>query len=671
MHQVTCRSATGGLVIDRTERILLNLMRADQALTSVQLAEAIGVSSRTIKTAMAQVAAALQAHGARLESKRNCGYRIVIEREDEYKELVEQIELQAMHINMANYDHAARVLHIERRLVSSPEGVLVDQICDELALSRSAVQRSLKEAVQFCKGFHLDVLSSRGHGMRVVGEEHMVRLALMELFEIHFDTFMPDVSIAEYARWIACEDQERRDIRHEFLRVLRESAISLRDGVTQRVAIYLIIMRNRRQAGLQVLLPKTWVSEIRECACYDVAVDILSALSARFPGFGVSNDEAAFFAILLLRYLDVDLNRDARSISPYLYPLAHRAANDVLAGLEWELGGGMREITGIQAFMEQCLLPFVAAQRYGLDGAELYEYDAEQSIARDPVCVFLADIMGRLVERALGCRISRSDIRFFAAAMMWMLDGAAFPTRPLRLLVTNTMGTAFARRQLEQLQTYFPQLIGESEALELYEIRGMDPRRYDAVVSDVVTGYRYDAPRGWYRIHLDSSSLAAIHDEMLVDAYCYEQFTWRPQQISVVHDMCFDNAEQLVQALTLRYATDARPALERVSALKRQLFILEPPGEHRRGFLFDEVDCAEDEGVDWYEFQRAISWGNRRVDTVLYMRVHLAGGLMRMKALSRMCLFVERLPAGWSGTPEEIAAKLRELLRDSFKFAQV
>lgn len=657
-------------MIDRTERILLNLMRADHALTSAQLAEAIGVSSRTIKTAMTQVAAALEAHGARLESKRNCGYRIIVEHEDEYKELVEQIELQAMHINMANYDHAARVLHIERRLVSSPEGVLVDQICDELALSRSAVQRSLKEAVQFCRGFHLDVISSPGHGMRVVGEEHMARLALMELFEIHFDTFVPDVSVAEYVRWIACDDQERQDIRHEFLRVLRESAISLRDGMTQRVATYLIIMRNRRQAGMQVLLPKTWVSEIRTCVCYDAAVDILSALSARFPGFGASNDEAAFFAILLLRYLDVDLNRDARSISPYLYPLTHRAASDVLAALEWELGDGMREIAGIQAFMEQCLLPFVAAQRYGLDGAELYEYDAERSIARDPVCVFLADIMGGLVERSVGCHISRSDIRFFAAAMMWILDGVAFPARPLRLLVTNTMGTAFAQRQLEQLQMFFPRLIGESKALELYEIRGMDPRQYDAVVSDVVTGYRYDAPRGWYRIHLDSSSLAAIHDEILVDAYRYEQFTWKPRQISVVRDISFDNAGQLVQALALRYATDDKSTLELVSALKRQVFILEPLGTHRRGFLFDEVECEEDEGVDWYELEHAISWGSRRVDTVLYIRVHMARGLARMKALSRMCLFAAQLPVGWSGAPEEIAAKLRELLRDSFKFAQ-
>ena len=658
-------------MISRSERILLSLLRADGPLTSMQLADVIGVSSRTVKADMPRVAHILEDHGARLEAKRNRGYSIVVRDENLYGELVRQIELRAIRIDMANYDHALRVLHIERRLVSSPDGVLIDQICSELALSRSATQRALQDAIRFLHGFRLEVVSSPGRGMRVVGDEHLVRLALVELFEIHFDMFTPSDLIPEYARWIACEDNKRQLIRHEFLRVLRNSAISMRDGLTQRLAVYLVVMKNRIEAGLNISLPTYWVSEIKESACYEVAVDVLSALSVHFPEFGVSNEEAAFFAILLLRYLDVSLARDARAISPYLYPLAHLAANRVLAKLDDELGGELLRIEGVQPLMEQCLLPLVAAQRYRLDGCELYDNDAESGIAGDPVCIFLAVLTGSLIEDMLQIALSRSDYLFLAMAMLWVLDGVEPPAKPLRLLVTNAMGTEFANRQLQRLLANYPGLIDRSsKACELYEIRGFDPASYDAVITDVATtGYRYGAPRGFYGPHLDATDEASIHDDVLIGAYALEAFAWSSDRIQIKRGIAFDDIEELIQAISLCSAEDEGQFEVRQELLLRQAYTAGPVGMTRYGFLFESVS-KESERIEWYECGHPMRWGDSHVDAVVYVCVCLSNGLVHLQALSRALRFMPQQIGDWASCPESISRSFYEALQASYKFSK-
>ena len=120
-------------MVDRTQRILLELMKANgNPLTSAQLAQVVGVSSRTIKSTMPRVADTLQANGAELSSRRNRGYSIVVHDGVAYHNLVEKTNMQAVHIAMAGYDDTTRILHICRKLVAAPAGAKIDEICEDL-----------------------------------------------------------------------------------------------------------------------------------------------------------------------------------------------------------------------------------------------------------------------------------------------------------------------------------------------------------------------------------------------------------------------------------------------------------------------------------------------------------------------------------------------------------
>ncbi|MDE6590794.1 MAG: HTH domain-containing protein, partial [Oscillospiraceae bacterium] len=265
---------------NRQRSILLYLVSAEGPLTSDYLAQQLGVSSRTIKSDMASLAAELQNNGAELVSRRNRGYNIQILDDERFQSFY---SLASMKVGRtSSYGEGARMLYIARKLVASPNGILLDELAEELYLSRGALRIPLRDAVKFCESFHLQVVSIPGQGLQVTVEEHLLRLAATELFEMHFHTMELDQVDEAYAQWVKCDYQERQDIRHAFLAVLRETPFSLLDMATQRIARYLIIARNRCRAGLSIHLTAPWLRELHTTPIYQAADSIYRALAQRF-----------------------------------------------------------------------------------------------------------------------------------------------------------------------------------------------------------------------------------------------------------------------------------------------------------------------------------------------------------------------------------------------------
>ena len=219
---------------NRQRGIFLRLVSAEKAITSEQLAKELGVSSRTIKTDMAALAPELEQNGARLISRRNRGYTLEITDEEKLQKLHNVTQIRAGVSPAA--DEEGRVIHIARKLVATDRGVLVDVLAEQMYVSRGALRAPLQEALQFCQSFHLRTVSVPGKGLRVTGEEFRIRWAITELFGIHFHQAEIVSGDEEYARWIACDYQERQDIRHVFLKILRESPYAVRDSISQRLS---------------------------------------------------------------------------------------------------------------------------------------------------------------------------------------------------------------------------------------------------------------------------------------------------------------------------------------------------------------------------------------------------------------------------------------------------
>ena len=134
--------------------------------------------------------------------------------------------------------------------------------------------------------------------------------------------------------------------------------------------------------------------------------------------------------------------------------------------------------------LKQGIGGIVVDAHFGIDGFEHFDHENEKTIRSSPLCMALAEFVTEAVAETLSCRVSPSQTLTLAAILFSRLVDVAFEVKPLRLLVTDGMGTEFARRKGELLRQMFPALIASIHACELYEIRGLNEVDYDAALVD-------------------------------------------------------------------------------------------------------------------------------------------------------------------------------------------
>lgn len=663
------RQHKGGFVVDRTQRILLQLVNAPGPITSNSIAEAIGMSSRTVHASMPAVATELKTHGAHLVSHRNLGYYIEVDDPAAYEPYLDKLFINSLRMTVANYDNAARTLYISRKLVASPSGTRVDELCEELSLSRSSIRRPLRMAYRFCESFHLSLDSAAGRGIKVNGAEYLIRLAMTELFETHFHKARIDKVDREYAQWICCDYQERQDIRHAYLKVLRESGWSIRDSSAQRVAMYLIIARNRIRAGMPVSLPERWIESIRSTPFFDVADPIYTELSHGFPGYDVSESERAFLGTFILCNLDVDLTRDMRQAVPLLYDQASGVTSRVIDEVRQRTTLDFSAVSGATEMLRQIMIPLLAGKAYGLDGVDKFDYTNELVYCTSPVCAFLARVFGEAVEHAADMRISESDAPHFASLAAWVLAGVRYDCKPLRIAIADSMGTELARRKGELLKSCYPELIEKFYACELYEVRRLDPRDYDVLLYDNPRnkGINYDCPYASYSLGHQAMDLSAVHDEVLIRAYQVDDLVPATRHLRVIHDFRIESPKRFFQLLALRHAPDedARWAMEeRLTTDDRML----RSGNHSDcAFILDAAREGESCLLELYCLARPMHWNDKKICRILYARLRFDGDMRRVKAHERIFSLLALKPHALERFEANPQACVKELLMESLK----
>ena len=562
---------------NRAWQIIIQLSNApDHTMTSQELAERIGVSAHTIKNEMPMVARMLEENGARLVSRRHKGYSFDILDSETFETFSAVTSIRQSPGSMLNADRESRVRYLARRIISTETGIKKEQLADQLFLSASALREPLSMATHLCESFGLRVVSRPGTGMRVEGEEHRRRLALTEVSGVHFHKETLDCSDPDSAPWLSCGYEERQDIRHIFLKVLRESPVSLRDSATQRVAVYLIIARNRVRTGHFVQLPDAYVDSIADTMFYPLAQSIYRAISEQFEGYDMPRQEIAFLGIVLFCFLDVNLDRAPESLHPGMAAQARRLTDRVLEHLFKVTELNFAALPGAGDLLQQILFNLIVQHFYGLDGGTQYDYAYELQFLNCPLCVELAGVVLDYIRTIYPFRVNRFLLALTCCYFFGLLARVKYPIRPLHLYSTHFLGAEFARQQAEGLIARYPELIAEVTPMNLYELRRIDPSTCDGVLMGngaeredaPKPGYRYEYPVEVLLLIRGGRDYGRVYNTLLVNAYQYRQQLPPAENYKVIRNFQYYTPEQFIQYLA---GVHGRDEAERQALLEELL----------------------------------------------------------------------------------------------------
>ena len=156
---------------NRMRQILLLLLENKEYFTSDELAYRLGSSARTVREDISRNKKMLGRYGIHIKSKAHKGY---------YLELSGEHEANLQEMLRRTGQPQNKTAQLMRTLLLADDYRKLDDIADELWISRSTVDRLFKEAKETFDRYHLSLVSRPFYGIRLEGDERNRRLCLVQ-----------------------------------------------------------------------------------------------------------------------------------------------------------------------------------------------------------------------------------------------------------------------------------------------------------------------------------------------------------------------------------------------------------------------------------------------------------------------------------------------------------
>lgn len=146
-------------------KAILDVLRTDCAISSVEIASAVHLSDKTVRTRLKILADELQHHGAELQGKPGIGYQLLIHRENEFLAWKEEDD------KCIPTTYAGRVYYILTYLLNHASYVKLDELSEMLYVSRNTITADLKQVEDILSLYELTITRRPNYGICLEGSE--------------------------------------------------------------------------------------------------------------------------------------------------------------------------------------------------------------------------------------------------------------------------------------------------------------------------------------------------------------------------------------------------------------------------------------------------------------------------------------------------------------------
>ncbi len=259
---------------ERVKAIIRILREADDYVTSKELADKLDISVRTIKTAIKGLKMEIEAYGAHLEIKRGVGYRLHIVNEEAFLPISYRIQ----NISPQQFPHTQkeRSVYIIRKLLSLDYPIKLDDLAEELYVSRNTIALDIREVKHLMSNYDLTIIQSNNNGIMVDGSEIQKRLCINDFF---FQDSMKDFFVQNNVMFSSEYNQnEIRYIREALLHVLNKYNIHFSDVSVQNMVIHIVIELRRCKFYQYVTLNEDLIERMKKYKAYKAALELKDML---------------------------------------------------------------------------------------------------------------------------------------------------------------------------------------------------------------------------------------------------------------------------------------------------------------------------------------------------------------------------------------------------------
>ena len=157
---------------------VLLALQEHEYITAKQLAVQVQASEKTVRNIIQSLRMELEEYGAHIESKPKLGYELKVTDEEKFLSVVHQMQNQNKEGLQSTEERVLFILKVF--LEHSSEYVKLDELAEMMHVSKSCVNRDIREVKQLLEASQLKLEARPYYGLRIIGEEHALRACIAQ-----------------------------------------------------------------------------------------------------------------------------------------------------------------------------------------------------------------------------------------------------------------------------------------------------------------------------------------------------------------------------------------------------------------------------------------------------------------------------------------------------------
>jgi lichenan operon transcriptional antiterminator len=467
--------------------ILQHLLAADGPLKSEHLAKLIQVTSRTIRSDIRELEGLLNEYGASIQPVRARGYELKILDQDRF--CILQDKLSLTHTAGDSGSPVYRFNYLIRRLLLAETYVKLEQLADELYVSKSTVQNDLKEVKQTLAKYGIVIDKRPNYGIKLKGDEVHLRFCISEFIMNRLGEGLDQeqsVDIYRDLKIVSCAEMQL--IRNIIMEQIQQLGVNLSDAAFNNLVNHIAISCRRIREGNQVTISPDERNEIALIEVIGAAEQIVEQIE-KVLHLSFSLDEVVYIAMHLSgnkwfsatskmteHYPDGEVEANYDNYDNY------DLVNDILAKIDKDLA--LRISKDQELIMGICLhlKPALNRVKYGMS---IRNPMLEHVKNNYPFAFQAGVVMAKLIESKLGVVLPEAEMGYLAIHIGAAIERQRMNSTPKRCLVVCTSGMGSARLLYYKLRSKFGERLEVVGTTELYKLSAISLTNIDFVVSTV------------------------------------------------------------------------------------------------------------------------------------------------------------------------------------------
>lgn len=522
-------------MIQRQKKILYDIKIKKMSIATI--AERQDVTERTIRNDIKSINKLLEDYQASIVKDKEGLYKLEIIDKDLFKKF-EQEEMENFTFDYSEPEN--RIKYIALKFLFSENYIKLEELMEQMYISRSTIQNDMKETREMLNRFNLDFIIKPNYGMKIVGSENEIRNAISAiLYDINKNSFNKT-----YMDSSNLFDKYNLDIIYKIVvNNINESEIKLSDIALKNLVVHIAIAIKR--ISMNQYFDNHIEIDIEKNNEFKIAEKIVDDLEEKFK-IDFPMDEVYYITMHLMGTKLIIKKNNETKISDYdkkIIELSKEIISEVNKKISFDILNDNELLSSIILHLKPAIYryknkmliknPLLASIKYNYPQA----YEASFTASK-------------VIENRLGIIFNEDELGYIAIHFGAAIERAKLNIKPINTLLVCTTGIGSSRLLKYKLESIFSNQLNIVDTTEFYNINKYKDKNIDLIISTVPISSEINIPTIFIQDILGESNFEDIKN------FIEKKYNNKKSKYLSIDDIYlnldFENKEDTIKYLTNR-----------------------------------------------------------------------------------------------------------------------